>query len=122
MPVRLGSYRGNMAAGIGAKHHVSQPIPDRDPLVCWQVIEDHNIAPLEGRGQLGFDVGLEYVGCHGAVDEPGRGVTRRWYSSILWRSVYILIGCKPPPKSEGPVVRLMLRASGTAEPLLSAAS
>jgi len=46
---------------------------DRVPLVCRQVIKDDHIALVEGRGQLGFDVGLEYIGCHGTVDDPGRG-------------------------------------------------
>ena len=42
-------------------------------LVAGQVIEDHHIALLERRRELGLDIGVEGLAVHGIVDHPGRG-------------------------------------------------
>ena len=38
-----------------------------------QIVGDNNIAFLKGRGELRFDVLLECITVHGALDHPGRG-------------------------------------------------
>lgn len=40
--------------------------------VAGEIVEDNYIARLEGRGELGFDVGFEGRAVHGAVDDPWR--------------------------------------------------
>lgn len=41
--------------------------------VTGEIVEDNDIAWLEGRGELGFDIGFEGRAVHGAVDDPWRG-------------------------------------------------
>mgnify|MGYP003584583739 CR=1 FL=1 len=41
--------------------------------VAGEIVEDDDIARLEGRGELGFDIGFEGCAVHGAVDDPWRG-------------------------------------------------
>lgn len=38
-----------------------------------EVVEDHDITGIEGRGELGFDIGFEGRAVHRAVDDPWRG-------------------------------------------------
>jgi len=41
-------------------------------LVAGQVVEDHHVARLQGRCQLGLDVGVEDLAVHGLIDHPRR--------------------------------------------------
>ena len=38
----------------------------------WQIVEDDDVADLEGRGQLGFDVSLEDAPIHRRIDDERR--------------------------------------------------
>jgi len=40
--------------------------------VAGEIVEDNDVAGLEGRGELGFDIGLKGCSVHGAVDDPWR--------------------------------------------------
>src|SRR3546814_18961191 len=42
-------------------------------LMSWQVVEYHDVAALERRGEHMLDVGSEGVAIHGAVEQPGCG-------------------------------------------------
>jgi hypothetical protein len=41
-------------------------------LVAGQVVEDHHVTLLQGRGELGLDVDVEGLAGHWVVDHPGR--------------------------------------------------
>ena len=40
--------------------------------LAGQVVEDHHVARLQGRCQLGLDVGVEDLAVHGLIDHPRR--------------------------------------------------
>jgi len=40
--------------------------------VAGQVVKDDDVAGVQARGQLGFDVAREHLGIDRAVDDPGR--------------------------------------------------
>lgn len=40
--------------------------------VAGQVVEDHHIVRLKGRGQLGLNVRVEDLAVHGLIDYPRR--------------------------------------------------
>ena len=42
-------------------------------LVAGEVVEDHHVALLQRRGELGLDIGVEDLAVHGLVDHPRRG-------------------------------------------------
>ena len=73
-PSRSGSSRASIAAGTASAHHAPgwRPWP-LGAFVYGKVVENDDVAGLQRRSELGFDVAVEGVAIHRARKHPGRG-------------------------------------------------
>jgi hypothetical protein len=77
LALREGHFDGVEVGTVGRqKQQPCAPVPDErlGPLafVAGEIVQDDDVAGLEGRGKLGLDVSLEDGPVHRRVNDPGR--------------------------------------------------
>lgn len=73
--------------------------------MAGEVVEDDHVASLQPRSELSFNIGLEDLAVHRAVDHPGRG------QSVMAQGGYEGLGA---PVAEGRLHLEALALAGTA--------